>query len=141
MRRFVKQLFLGAGLATTTAFSASTAMASDDFLADYSTSKWQGGSIDNDDDGLSDFCIMLPKRPDRQVLLILDTQDGVILGLINPSWQMEDIGGLIDVDIVIPGHWNSEFSAKITDTDTLAVTIGPLFEMIDAIKAGTELFA
>lgn len=135
------QGLLGIWVLALSILTASHAVATDDFLANYSTSKWHGGSVDKNGDNIADFCIMIPKRPADQVLLLLDTTDGFMLGMINPLWQFDEVGGLIDVDVIVPGRWNSSFSARVTDSDTIAVTVGPVFEVIEAIQAGNELFA
>lgn len=120
---------------------ASKAMAQDDFLTSYNSSKWTGGSVDNDADGVADFCIMIPKNPRDQVMLILDTNEGLMIGLINSHWRMEELGNTVDVQLVIQGHWQGHLDARISDTDTLAITVGYDTELIEAIKAGSVLNA
>ena len=128
-------------LLISAALVASSATAQNSVIAEYATSKWEGGAVDNDEDGNADFCLMFPRSPLDQVMLLLQSMDGFMIGLINPLWQIDELDQLVDLQVVIPGHWKGVLDAKVTEPDTLVVPFGGDGELMEAFKSGGQLNA
>lgn len=112
-----------------------------EFHSDFSTSQWTGGSLDNDGDGIPDYCMSVPDRSGNEALLIIKTEIGFILGLTNTLWDMTGQTDPFEITLVIDTVPYGPFPTQVTGKSTLAVIVRDDYRFLEALSAGNLIEA
>lgn len=118
---------------------AGSAAAAEGYLIPIEVPGWEGGSIDNSDNGSADFCQIGRYDDAGNQLLAIWFERGLILGISSPNYKMTS-GQPYEMELNIDER-TTTISGRANSEDTFVALIGTDRSVLDAFKTSAMMQA